>query len=254
MNKNHWSSSTLERSIATLVARSFTLIALFLALVGSEGFATELPALAGADQDSSAANLASERQSATESATESATKSADLSSYDGLWRSIDTEETEPARLASIEVALDDMSWIVRKMGAGVLRKSTAPPPEMRFVWDGERLHQLVSDGKGSSRRPVRLGEEPVVAKDHRGEDFASSWTWTDAGLQVNWKQHQAYGTNVYRVDERRQTLFVEHRINITAISNIQPIVYRSRFERASLPAVSAAMGSESARGAASELR
>jgi hypothetical protein len=227
MKKNHRGSSTLERLIPMLIALSMTLAG-SMTLVGTEGFATEVHTQASAE-----AELAGEPRSVPEPA--------ELASYDGLWRSVDTDETEPGRLASIETALGDVSWIVRKMGAGVLRRSTAPPPEMRFAWDGERLHQLVVDGNGSSRRPVRLDEEPVVLKDHRGEDFASNWTWTDAGLQVNWKQHQAYGTNVYRIDEQRQTLFVEHRIHITAISNVQPIVYRSRFERSDLPAVSAAV-------------
>lgn len=165
----------------------------------------------------------------------------ELARYDGLWLRIDDLDEDSSRLHSIDAAIRDLSWIVRRMAAGVLKKSTAPPAEMRFTWDGENLHQLVTAGSGeASRRPVELDAPPRILTDPRGEDFASSWTWTRRGLQVDWKQHQAHGSNLYSIDPHSQTLIVEHRIQVTALSGIQPIVFQSRFGRDSLPAVSAA--------------
>jgi hypothetical protein len=165
----------------------------------------------------------------------------ELALYDGLWRRIDDPDEDSRRLRSIDAAIRNLSWIVRRMAAGVLKKSTAPPQEMRFTWDGERLHQLVDSGAGdASRRPVELDAPPRILTDPRGEDFASSWTWTRDGLQVHWKQHQAHGSNLYRIEPQTQRLVVEHRIQVTALAGIEPIVFRSRFGRESLPAVSSA--------------
>ena len=180
----------------------------------------------------------SARSDAIESAQPSPTQ---LALYEGLWRRIDDLDADGHRLRSIDSAIRDLSWIVRRMAAGVLKQSTAPPAEMQFTWDGERLHQLVTSGSGEvSRRPVELGAPPRILTDPRGEDFASSWTWTSDGLQVDWKQHQAEGSNLYRIDPQTRTLVVEHRIQVTALSGIEPIVYRSHFGRDSLPAVSSA--------------
>ena len=64
--------------------------------------------------------------------------------------------------------------------------------------------------------------------------FTWAWTQTPAGLRVRWEQHQAHGSNVYHVDEDtdRARLIVRHTINVTALSDVEPIVYVSRFERA----------------------
>lgn len=165
---------------------------------------------------------------------------AELVPYDGRWTRIPDDEADALRLSNIDTAIEDLSWIVRGMAGGVLKKSTAPPSEMRFTWDGEGLHQLLSSNRGELKRPVRLDGNSEILIDERGEDFSSSWTWTRAGLQVNWVQAQAYGSNVYRVDPADQTLFVEHRIHITGMSGIDPIVFHSRFARIELPAISAA--------------
>jgi hypothetical protein len=175
----------------------------------------------------------------------------ELALYDGLWHRIDDPDEDSLRLRSIDSAIRNLSWIVRRMAAGVLKKSTAPPPEMRFSWDGERLHQLVSAESGeASSRPVELDAPPRILTDPRGEDFASSWTWTSRGLEVHCKQHQAHGSNLYRVEPHAQTLVVEHRIEVTALSGIEPIVFRSRFGRDSLSAVSSASVDSSLVGSA----
>ena len=169
--------------------------------------------------------------------------SIDLSSYEGRWQRVDDGEADEARLSAIDRAIDDLSWIMRTMAAGVLRKTTRPPPEMEFVWDGERLHQGLQGKDKASSRPILLDGKLRSGKDRRGVPFSWAWAWTDLGLRVRWEQHQAHGDNVYRIDERDgHTLVVEHTINITAISNIEPIVYRSRFSRTDLPRVAAGRG------------
>jgi hypothetical protein len=173
----------------------------------------------------------------------------DLSSYEGHWRRIDDSEADAARLSAIDRAIDNLSWIVRTMAAGVLRKTTTPPPEMEFVWDGERLHQGLQGQDMASSRPVLLDGKQRSGEDMRGVPFSWVWAWTDVGLRVNWEQHQARGNNVYRIDEHDgRTLVVEHTINVTAISNIEPIVYLSRFSRTEVPPQVAAGRSDADQG------
>jgi hypothetical protein len=161
----------------------------------------------------------------------------DLSSYQGRWEKIEDDEFDAARLSAIDSAINGLSWIVRRMAAGVLRKTTAPPPEMEFFWDGKRLHQALQGKDRAKSRPVLLDGRLRSGKDPRGVPFSWAWAWTDGGLRVNWEQHQAIGNNVYRIDERDDhTLVVQHTIQVTAISNIEPIVYLSRFSRTDPPA------------------
>ena len=168
--------------------------------------------------------------------------SRELALFDGRWEKISDEQAEALRLLSIQNAVEDMSWIMRRVASSVLKKSTAPPPQMEFDWDGEGLYQLVADrdGDGVERRTVRLNADSEKLIDPRGEAFFSNWIWTDDGLQVNWRQDQAYGSNIYRVEPDSERLHVEHRIHITAISGIEPIVYQSAFERNGLPSVASA--------------
>ncbi len=110
-----------------------------------------------------------------------------------------------------------------------------PPPELKFVWDGQQLFQGLSGAAGESIRPVDLDGKPFVGEDNRGVPYSSAWGLTDAGLRVRWKQQQAVGSNVYRIDDRDHTLIVEHTIEVTATSNIAPIVFLSRFSRKATP-------------------
>jgi len=75
---------------------------------------------------------------------------ADLSGFEGHWQRVEVSESDAARESAIEKAVKGLNWIVRKMASGVLRRSTAPPPELQFAWDGQQLHQgIVSkDGDG----------------------------------------------------------------------------------------------------------
>jgi hypothetical protein len=164
----------------------------------------------------------------------------DLSGFEGHWQRIEVRESDTARESAIARAVSGLSWIVRKFAGGTLNRSTAPPAELQFAWDGGQLHQGLADENGGFSRRIELDGELRVLKDSRGVDFASSWVWTGQGLRLRWEQHQANGNNIYRLDEDAEVLIVEHTINVTAISNIEPIVFRSRFSRTDLPARAAA--------------
>lgn len=165
-------------------------------------------------------------------------QAASLALFQGYWQRADSEQSESARISSIDKAIDGLTWVVRKMAGGVLRSTTKPPSEVQFVWDGSALHQRVDGDNGSFTRPVQLGADPIEAIDDRGDSFTSSWEMADEALSLTWEQHQAYGQNLYRLDPDGQTLEIEHIINVTALSGVEPIVYRSRFKRnpASTPA------------------
>ena len=165
---------------------------------------------------------------------------ASLAPFSGQWARIVDEVADEARLESIGTATGDLSWIVRKMATGVLEKTTSPPRELAFVWDGEALRQRVRGPNGEYDRPVDPGAGPTRQTDPRGEETTIEWRRTTEGLEVHWQQSQAFGRNLYRVDEVSQTLHVEHRIQVTAIDGIDEIVYGARFGRMTLPPVSAA--------------
>jgi len=187
---------------------------------------------------SQAAEPASQAPESMSKAARSDAPEVELALFQGRWQRIQSDEDEAARLRSIQSAVDSLSWLMRGMAGGVLRRTTAPPLEVHFVWDGERLQQRVRGGDGL--RPVEPGADPIEATDMRGDAFSSSWDWADSGIRVSWRQRQAEGHNVYRIDPTDQTLIVEHTIRITAIDDVPPIVYEARFGRTELPAVAAA--------------
>ena len=157
--------------------------------------------------------------------------SADLSEFEGHWQIIEDEESNQARFSAIGEALEGLSWFMRKFASPILRKTTTPPIEIEFTWDGDSLHQGVESKNGDFSRPVNPGGEPHVGRDNRGEEFSSVWAYSEAGLKLRWEQDQAVGSNVYRINSSDDTLVVEHTIIVTAISDIQPIVFHSRFSR-----------------------
>ena len=179
--------------------------------------------------------------------------SEDLAAFDGAWSRVDSGNGDLDRMESIDSALEDLSWIVRRMASGVLKKSTSPPQDLAFSWDGQALHQVIDGEMGQFDRPVRFGGEPQKLTDNRGEDFTSIWRWTERGLEVHWTQSQAYGSNVYQLRENG-SMDVEHRIHVTALDGIAPIVYGSTFRRIDLPTVSAAGTATAVAAEASELR
>lgn len=178
-----------------------------------------------------------------------------LAPYDGAWQRIADASAEAERLASIEAAIADLSWLVRKMASGVLTKTTVPPGEIAFTWDGTGLRQRVRGANGEFDRPIQLERGPSAHKDPRGEETIIEWRRTPDGLEVRWTQSQAFGRNIYRIDDRDETLHVEHRIQVTAIDGIDEIIYASRFGRPALPSVSSSAASaQTAADGARELR
>jgi len=156
----------------------------------------------------------------------------DLSSYEGRWNRVDDGQFDAARYSAIDHAIGGLSWIMRKMASGVLRKTTTPPPELQFAWDGEQLFQGLQGKDGNRTSPVELDGQLREGEDPRGVPFSWVWSVTETGLRVQWQQHQAFGDNEYRIDATdRGTLIVQHTINVTAISDVAPIVYLSRFSR-----------------------
>ncbi len=163
------------------------------------------------------------------------TQRIDLSAFDGHWQRIEDPTLDEKRVSAIERALSGLSWIVRRMASGILRRSTMPPEELQFTWNGESLEQELRGKKGPEKRPVLLDGKMRSAVDGRGVPFASSWAWSESGLRLDWEQHQATGNNLYRLDEHGDLLVVQHTIQVTAISNVDPIVFESRFARRDLP-------------------
>jgi hypothetical protein len=163
-----------------------------------------------------------------------------LAELDGQWRLLESDSDRRARMLAIDVAVEPLTWVVRKMASGVLRSTTAPRPILLFVWDGDRLHEQVP-GKGRiETRLITPDAVEFTAVDHRGEAFEGVWDWTSEGLRFRWRQHQAYGENLYRMAPDKRNLTIEHTIQVTALDGLRPIAYRSRFAKDDLPAVSTA--------------
>jgi len=167
-----------------------------------------------------------------------------LERLDGRWQQADPGLDQRARLAAIESAVEPLTWVVEKMAGGVLRSTTAPPTVLHFVWDGEQLHERVQRARETDVRLIDPGGPPVRHVDARGEDFEGTWRWTREGLRFEWRQHQAFGANLYRLDPASGALTIDHAIQVTAIDGVRPILYRSCFVRADVPAVSAAAETE----------
>lgn len=166
-----------------------------------------------------------------------ASTSMQLVDLDGRWRRLEDAVATRDRLASIDSAVEPLTWVVRKMASGVLRSSTAPRPTLDFVWDGKQLHERVPGQDRIEARLVEPGAASFKAIDPRGDPFEGTWDWTREGLRLRWRQHQAHGSNLYRMSPDKRTLTVDHTIQITALSGLRPIAYRSQFAKDSLPAV-----------------
>ncbi len=159
-----------------------------------------------------------------------------LAGFEGDWRQVDPAVNNASRHSAIDRAIGRLSWVVRKMAAPVLRRSTAPPTRMQFIWDGERLVQRIMEPEGrNAARVVDPEAGPVAGTDKKGDPTTASWHLTDSVLQLDWTQAQAHGHNIYRVDPETKILIIEHMIQVTAISNVEPIIFVSQFDRSDLP-------------------
>jgi hypothetical protein len=159
----------------------------------------------------------------------------DLSLYHGRWRPIDLEHDEAERLAAIDRAVDDLSWVMRKMARRVLRRSTKPPVEIGFSWDGSKLLlRQTRRGKDARTTAVVLQDRPPADLPKDGD-----WHWADGGLRGTWVRSEARGSSSYRIDPVNESLLLEQRIEITALDGIEPIVFEIRFGRADRPEIRA---------------
>lgn len=169
----------------------------------------------------------------------------ELLRFAGRWDQVADEHAEAERIANIDAALADLSWIVRKMAAGVLHTSAAPPPEVQFAWDGHRLAQLLAvDGETLVRRIDLAGTVGAATAERPPDpDPEARWAWRDGRLEVEWTRDQARGATRFRYDPTDDSLHVAYEIHVTALDGVAPIHYGTRFERRSPPTVSAAPGS-----------
>jgi hypothetical protein len=184
-----------------------------------------------------AATAGGEDQPTTTTAGPPAANIPDLRPFAGDWERIADDEADALRLASIDSAIADLSWLVRKMAGGVLRESAAPPPEVRFLWTGEQLVQAVAVDGRTLERPVALRPDEMAvsaagaAPVARTADVPVSWRWHDGRLEARWRHAQARGRTRFLHDPADDLLHVEYEIQVTALDGVAPIRYASRFER-----------------------
>ena len=169
----------------------------------------------------------------------------ELVRFAGRWDQVADADAEVARLENIDAALADLSWLVRKMASGVIRDSTAPPPEVRFTWNGDALAQHLEVDGERFVRPVTLSESavaegPRTAREDAVEDGENRWAWRDGRLEVLWTRDQARGFTRFRYDPSDDSLHVDYEIHVTALDGAAPIRYASRFERHAPPSVGTA--------------
>ena len=184
--------------------------------------------------------LAAALSSAEENASRTPSED-ELLRFAGSWSRVADATADAERMAAIDAALADLSWLVRKMASGVLRESTAPPPEVRFVWEGDRLVQhLAVDGEVLVR-PVELTESFGIGSAE-GSSAEPRWRWREGRLEVYWTRDQARGATRFRYEPSDDSLHVAYEIHVTALEGVAPIHYGSRFRRHGPPGTAAAPG------------
>lgn len=156
-------------------------------------------------------------------------------SFAGRWQRVGADEDEVTRLASIEAAFAEASWMLRSVGVRMLGSKTVPPSEYRFSL--EREDTLIMDN--SKRGPWRwvLDGKERTATSPGGETTAAA-KLVDGALESTWAQERARGRNVYRLEDDGRTLVIDHTIEVTAVEGVKPIHYRARFQK--IPAVASA--------------
>ncbi len=169
----------------------------------------------------------------------------ELAHFSGDWTQIVDERDYESRIESIDAAVSDLSWLVRRMASGVLEKTTVPPQGMTFHWTGEALMQVIDQNDGMIRRPVVPDGKARTVLDHEGTDTVTEWHRTSRGLEARWIQERAFGTTRYYLDPADETMHVEYEIHVTALQGVSAISYGSRFARKTVPAVSSAVAAQS---------
>lgn len=157
--------------------------------------------------------------------------SQDLAPFDGRWHRV-ANQSNQARLESIETALADLSWVTRTMAGPILRRTTVPPERYVFRVDED---EIALGERGREPRPLLTDGSERRFDGDRGTVTTSARRLADA-IETRWRTSQAHGSNTFRLEDGGATLVVESVLQITALSGIEPIRYETRFERT--PAVS----------------
>lgn len=153
----------------------------------------------------------------------------------GHWHRFGADEDDPARTLAIDRALERVSWVMRRMAMSVLQQRTVPPLEMRFLLEDGQLFQERRNATGSfERRPVQ--PDGQTRRDEAGNDV--SWHLEPQGLRLRWAHRQARGSTLFRIERSpgpipgANALVVDYVLEVTAISDVEPVPFRARFGRA----------------------
>ncbi|MEE3332553.1 MAG: hypothetical protein VX246_16925 [Myxococcota bacterium] len=150
-----------------------------------------------------------------------------LDPFDGAWERVAIEEDDAQRLSSIDSAISGLSWLVRRMAAPILRSTTSPPTRYEFVVTEP---DLLLGQRGKEPRPLPLDGREQSGAGPRGA-FKSLSSFEDGVIETEWVVTDARGSNRYTVSEDGETLVVHHMIQITTLAGVEPIRYRSHFQR-----------------------
>ena len=148
--------------------------------------------------------------------------------FDGAWERVAIAEDDAQRLSAIDSAIADLSWLARKMAAPILRSTTSPPTRYEFVVTEP---DLLLGLRGNEPEPLPLDGREQSGEGPRGT-FKSLSRFEDGVIETEWVVTDAHGSNRYAVSEDGETLIVHHMIQITTLAGVEPIHYRSHFQRA----------------------
>lgn len=201
-----------------------------LVLAGSPSVSSPAPISASASASGSIPVLVPASPPASPSPAESAA----LTPLTGRWHRVAVDEDDAMRLSAIDRALEDVSWLMRQMALRVLRKSTVPPPEMRFFWEEGQLYQKRRKATGVVEQRAVL-PDGQTRLDDEGNEF--SWHLDPEGLRLRWIHPQARGSTLFRIEPAAgeaadsKDLVVDYLLQVTAISDVDPVRFRVRFDR-----------------------
>lgn len=151
----------------------------------------------------------------------------ELDPFDGAWERVAIEEDDAQRLSAIDSAIAGMSWLMRKMAAPILRSTTSPPTRYEFVVTEP---ELLLGQRGKEPWPLPLDGRERSGEGPRGT-FKSLSHFENGAIETEWVVTEARGSNRYTISEDGETLVVQHMIQITRLAGVEPIHYRSRFQR-----------------------
>lgn len=154
----------------------------------------------------------------------------ELRDLDGEWRQIEGP-SNAERVAAIESAIAELSWVMRTMAAPILKRTTTPPERYEFDVASDYPHGIALAQRDEDLRPMLLdGRERHFTDQGDGEFSTRSQRHPDA-IETRWKHGQAHGSTTFRLADDGSTLVVESLLQVTALSGVEPIRYETRFTR-----------------------